>query len=187
VLGLLLGFGTYFGSHLLKAKLGVDDALEVTTVHGLSGVIGSLSIGFIASKAVNPNLTHDGLVYGGDAHLLGAQLLGVGVTAVWSTTMTFVILCGIGKCTPLRASAPDEDQGLDIAEHGEVAYHELTIEEVEDELGVMLPNHFGRVATTARRRISSYNRRELEEADEQLIGSDTLAFGGSAIINGAIQ
>eukprot|EP00729_Bicosta_minor_P022937 gene22937-2556_t len=108
------GFATFGGSMALKEKFGIDDALEVTTVHG---VIGSLSIGLIASKRINPSLELDGLFYGGTAKLLGVQTLGVTVAAVWSGLATWLLLTLIEKGSlylGLRVSAEDEEMGLDI-------------------------------------------------------------------------
>ena len=38
--------------------------------------------------------------------------------------MTLLLLLGLKRCfTSIRISEMDEDMGLDITEHGEVAYH----------------------------------------------------------------
>ena len=41
----MLGLASFFGVTVLKEKLQVDDALDVTVVHGLTGIIGSFAIG----------------------------------------------------------------------------------------------------------------------------------------------
>jgi Amt family ammonium transporter len=33
----------------------IDDALDVSSVHGVTGVIGSIAIGFCAQKSLNPD------------------------------------------------------------------------------------------------------------------------------------
>ena len=55
VVGLLCGVGSYGGVLLFKERLGIDDALDVSSVHGLTGVIGSLLIGVYATSDVNPD------------------------------------------------------------------------------------------------------------------------------------
>ena len=54
IVGLLCGVG-YGGVLLFKERLGIDDALDVSSVHGLTGVIGSLLIGVYATSDVNPD------------------------------------------------------------------------------------------------------------------------------------
>jgi ammonia channel protein AmtB len=33
----------------------IDDALDVSSVHGVTGIIGSIAIGFCAQKSLNPD------------------------------------------------------------------------------------------------------------------------------------
>jgi Amt family ammonium transporter len=46
---------------VLKHRLGIDDALDVGSVHGVSGVVGSLAIGLLADPAADPALARAGL------------------------------------------------------------------------------------------------------------------------------
>ena len=50
-LGIVLGFASYYSVKLLKGKLKIDDALDVSSVHGCTGIVGSLAVGFIGDKA----------------------------------------------------------------------------------------------------------------------------------------
>jgi Amt family ammonium transporter len=68
VIGIAIGFASYTGVILFKEKLKIDDALDVSSVHGVAGIIGSLSIGLFASKLVNP-AGPDGLFFGNPAQL----------------------------------------------------------------------------------------------------------------------
>merc|ERR1711972_31345 len=45
LIGVLLGLISHFSIMLLKGKLKIDDALDVGSVHGATGVLGSLLIG----------------------------------------------------------------------------------------------------------------------------------------------
>jgi ammonia channel protein AmtB len=50
VLGLILGSAACSAAAAIRAKLDIDDALDVSSVHGLTGIIGSLYIGFCSSN-----------------------------------------------------------------------------------------------------------------------------------------
>ena len=62
-LGIILGFASYYGILLLKQRLKIDDALDVGSIHGITGIVGSLAIGLIASSIINP-AGPNGLLYG---------------------------------------------------------------------------------------------------------------------------
>jgi Amt family ammonium transporter len=54
---------------------------------------------------------------------LGIQLIGAAATLVWCGIATFVILKIVNIAVPLRVSAEDENQGLDITMHDERGYN----------------------------------------------------------------
>ena len=128
LLGVILGFCSYWGVQLQKHKLGVDDALDVSMVHGLTGIIGSIFIGFFSTTSVNA-AGADGLVYGGGVRLLLYQLAAVALTAVWSAVVTYAVLlvCQYTMAGGIRVSEDEEEVGLDWAHHGEISYHKLHI------------------------------------------------------------
>ena len=123
VIGLILGGVSYGGVWLFKHKLRIDDALDVSSVHGLTGMVGSLAIGFVSQKSLNPDGA-DGLFFG-DARLLGIQVLAVVVAGAWAGFWTFVIAKIIDKTMGLKITSDEEEKGLDLVEHGEFAYHNL--------------------------------------------------------------
>ena len=51
------------------------------------------------------------------------QLIGAVATLVWCGIATFVILKIVNIAVPLRVSAEDENQGLDITMHDERGYN----------------------------------------------------------------
>ena len=57
------------------------------------------------------------------AHQVWVQCQGVLTTLVWSGVISFILYFVIDKAFGLRVSAETEHEGLDIAEHGERAYH----------------------------------------------------------------
>ena len=128
LLGAILGFCSYWAVQLQKHKLGVDDALDVSAVHGLTGMIGSIYIGFFSSVDVNADGAN-GLVYGGGVRLLLCQVAAVALAAVWSAVVTFVLLliCQYTFAGGIRVSEDEEEVGLDWAHHGEIAYHKLHV------------------------------------------------------------
>ena len=122
---LLIGIGCaivcYLGCNFLKARFGYDDSLDVFGVHGLGGTWGAIATGIFATKAVNP-AGADGLLAGNPGQVL-TQLIGVGAGWGLAIVGTFVLLKLVGLITPLRVTDEDEIAGLDISQHGEVAYH----------------------------------------------------------------
>jgi Amt family ammonium transporter len=120
VIGIAIGFASYTGVILFKEKLKIDDALDVSSVHGVAGIIGSLSIGLFASKLVNPAGV-DGLFFGNPAQL-GIQAIAVGVASALGFCGTWVIMKFLDLTIGVRVSPEVEDIGLDISEHAERAY-----------------------------------------------------------------
>lgn len=97
-----------------------DDALDVWGVHGVGGIIGSISVGIFAWNQMNPK-SENGLLHGGTV-LFGAQLAAVALAVTWAFVFTYVMLFLINKVTPVRVSEAGEEAGLDVTEHGESAY-----------------------------------------------------------------
>jgi ammonium transporter, Amt family len=105
---------------MLRAKTTVDDSLDVFGVHGTGGTLGALMTGLFAQKAVNA-AGADGLFFGGAA-LFRAQAVAVLATWVYSAAVTYALLRILDLTMGLRVRAEQEDEGLDVAEHGESAY-----------------------------------------------------------------
>lgn len=120
VIGIAIGIASYSTLVLFKEKLKIDDALDVSSVHGTAGIIGSLAIGIFASQAINPS-GPNGLLFG-NPDQLGIQAIGVAVAAGLGFGGTYVIMKVIDFLVGVRVSAKVEDAGLDISEHAERAY-----------------------------------------------------------------
>jgi len=118
-IGTLATLASYGFIALLKPKLGVDDALDAFGCHGVSGIVGSILTGVFASKAVNPAVTQNGLIYGGGWHLLGIQLLATGLTIALVAVLGSGLILLLRRLTPMRVDAAEEAMGLDQGEHGE--------------------------------------------------------------------
>ena len=120
-IGLVAGAICY-SAILLRERLKVDDALDVWAVHGVGGTWGAIATGIFASTLVNP-AGRDGLLRGNPNQVL-IQLVAVGATWAFSASATFVILKAIDVLLGLRVRREDEVMGLDLSQHGEVAYQQ---------------------------------------------------------------
>ncbi|MGA8483608.1 MAG: ammonium transporter [Nitrososphaeraceae archaeon] len=120
LIGIAVGIASYLGVIFLKDRLKIDDALDVSSVHGIAGIIGSLAIGIFASSIINP-MGPNGLLYGNPSQLL-IQAIGVGVAGVMGFFGTYIILKVIDVLIGIRVSPKVEQEGLDISEHAERAY-----------------------------------------------------------------
>jgi ammonium transporter, Amt family len=120
ILGTVIGLLSYYAIILLKERLRIDDALDVSSVHGVTGIIGSLAIGFIASTIINPD-GPNGLLYGNPMQL-GIQAIGVVASAALAFGGTVVIMKIIDATMGIRVKEYEEDVGLDISQHAERAY-----------------------------------------------------------------
>jgi len=120
LLGIVLGFASYYAILLLKEHLKIDDALDVSSVHGVTGIMGSLAIGLVASTLINP-AGPDGLLYGNPMQL-AIQALGVAVAATLGFGGTIFIMKIIDATIGLKVRDEEEDIGLDITQHAERAY-----------------------------------------------------------------
>jgi Amt family ammonium transporter len=119
----LIGFGVgvvCYGASLLRLRSRVDDALDVFAVHGVGGAFGAVATGVFATVAVN-EAGRDGLL-AGNAGQLAIQLLAVGVVAAYSAIATAGILLVVNLIVRIRVPGEAEEAGLDLAQHGEIAY-----------------------------------------------------------------
>ncbi len=123
---ILIGLGVgviCYGAALLRVRSRVDDALDVFAVHGVGGAFGALATGIFATTAVNAAGVN-GLLAGNPGQLL-TQLFAVAVVGAYSAVVTVAILFVISLVVPVRVPGPEEETGLDLAQHGEIAYQQL--------------------------------------------------------------
>jgi Amt family ammonium transporter len=92
-------------------------------VHFVGGLVGSLLIGFFANPSFFDGAFDEGIFYGGGVGLLAEQALANGAAIVWSFGVTLLIMLGLKATIGVRVSPEVENLGLDLAEHGETAYH----------------------------------------------------------------
>ncbi len=118
-IGLVAGILCYAAVNM-KTRLGYDDSLDVVGVHGIGGTWGCLATGLFASTAVNPGGAN-GLFFGNPEQLV-IQFISVAATWVFAFGGTLVILYVLKAIMGLRVSTEEEVTGLDLSQHGEVAY-----------------------------------------------------------------
>ncbi len=117
IIGLLAGVVPYLACSFLKKIIGYDDALDTFGVHGVGGTLGAIVTGIFADEKANS------VVGGLKEGLLGNQIKAVVLTIVWSVVATAVIAFIVKLVVGLRPTEEVEVNGLDLAEHGEEAYH----------------------------------------------------------------
>jgi ammonium transporter, Amt family len=118
IIGLVAG-GLCYSATLLRARVKVDDALDVFAVHGVGGMFGAIATGVFATKAVQE--AYSGLI-DGNAGQVGIQLVAVAATIGYAVVATFIIVKVVDVVLGIRVSATSEEAGLDLAVHGEAAY-----------------------------------------------------------------
>ncbi len=126
-MGLVAGFACMWVVISLKARLGIDESLDVFGIHGVGGIIGALLTGVFAAPSLGGTGVYDyaaGAVAEYDiAGQVLKQALGVLVAVVWSALVSLAAIGLVRALTGLRVATVDERQGLDITTHGESAYN----------------------------------------------------------------
>jgi ammonium transporter, Amt family len=128
VIGFVAGVIVVLGS-LLVERVGIDDPVGALAAHGMAGVWGTVSLGFLTVPSLAEKLAtgKGGLFYGGGLHQLGVQLLGLAAVGAFTFGASFAIL-GLMKVTVgIRAEPEVETMGLDVSEHGMWGYPEFYI------------------------------------------------------------
>jgi len=125
-MGAAAGIVCFLACTKLKAAFGYDDSLDAFGVHGVGGTLGAVLTGVFATMHVcDPLLVSDGKPVGlvdGRTELMFGQLAAVLVTWVLAAVATFVILKILDATMGLRVTADEEQQGLDVSQHGEEGY-----------------------------------------------------------------
>ena len=96
-------------------KIKVDDPVGAIAVHGVNGLFGTMAVGFFAIEG--------GLFYGGGISLLITQILGVITIALFSFTVTFIIMKFLKLTIGVRISSDDEEAGIDASSFGVQSYN----------------------------------------------------------------
>ncbi|MBE7497476.1 MAG: ammonium transporter [Verrucomicrobiaceae bacterium] len=119
-IGSVSAFVCWFFCAKVKQKFRYDDSLDVFGVHGVGGFIGTVLVAIFASPVFGGLGYAEGMSMGSQ---LTTQLLAAFYTIVLSGVVSFALLKGIDATIGLRVDAEQENQGLDLAEHGESGYN----------------------------------------------------------------
>jgi len=118
----------------VKSALKYDDSLDVFGIHCVGGITGAILTGLVVNPAWGgagvvdyttckaATLVCDVAAYDMVAQVT-AQAKGVVITLLWSGILSAIIFFVLKLIGALRASEESEVEGLDIADHGERAYH----------------------------------------------------------------
>jgi Amt family ammonium transporter len=127
VLGLVAGAVCFWSVTGVKHALGYDDSLDAFGVHGVGGILGALGTAVVANPALGGtgvwNYVSNSVAEYDTLTQLTSQAWGVGVALVWSGVVSFIAFKVVDVLVGLRVSEVTEREGLDVAEHGETAYH----------------------------------------------------------------
>ncbi len=116
-----------FAVHL-KSRTSLDDTLDVFPCHGLGGVVGMVLTGVFAKDV--------GLIHGETRTFL-LHLLALCIVSVFSFGGSYVLYKIVDKILPLRVSAAQEEQGLDLSQHGETIGEAVSAADPIDSVAVI--------------------------------------------------
>lgn len=135
-IGIIGGLVAVYGTDLLE-YFRVDDPIGAVPVHMFGGIWGTLSLGLFATGAygaptptgadTSAGVLVKGLFYGGGLGQLTAQVIGSGAVTAATLVSAFALMSAVKATGTLRVSAHGELEGLDVHEHGMVAYPEYVI------------------------------------------------------------
>ena len=108
IIGAVAGILVVF-SVLFFDRIKVDDPVGAISVHGVCGAWGTLAAGIFNMG-------------GTSLKIIGVQLLGIGSCFVWTFGTAWIMFTIIHKTVGLRVSPEEEAEGLDLSEHGGMAY-----------------------------------------------------------------
>jgi len=98
---------------ILKSKLGYDDSLDVFGIHGVAGIVGGVGLAFLLRPEIGRPPFAEQLFF---------QVKGIGVSILYSSVVTILLVIAIDKLIGFRMSETDEKSGMDHCLHGEKGY-----------------------------------------------------------------
>lgn len=108
-IGGICGIATTLSTEFIEKTLRVDDAVASFSVHGVSGILGTLLVGVYS--------TETGLLYGGGFEQLKIQAIGTFSVALWAIVITAILVSILKYTVGIRVSLQHEIDGLDNSEH----------------------------------------------------------------------
>jgi ammonium transporter, Amt family len=124
LIGILAGLFCSFMVFKVKSWFGYDDSLDAFGVHGAGGTLGALLTGLLATRVINPAFGPNaatGAIDGNWSQIL-KQAAGVGIAWALSAVATLILLFVVDRVMGLRVTPEEENEGLDLSQHGEEGY-----------------------------------------------------------------
>ena len=121
IIGAIAGVLVVF-SVVLFDRNRIDDPVGATSVHLACGIFGTICIGLFAKAGVTSLSEANGLFYGGGFELLWIEIIGIVAVGAFVFVTTAVVWYLIKKTLGIRVTKKEEIEGLDINEHGNLAY-----------------------------------------------------------------
>ena len=112
---IFIGFSASMVSYFavrLKSRTSIDDTLDVFPCHGLGGIVGMILTAVFAEQS--------GAIYG-DATLLLYHLLALVIVSLFTFGGSYLLYKVTDLILPMRVTELQEERGLDITQHGELA------------------------------------------------------------------
>jgi ammonium transporter, Amt family len=135
-IGIVAGVVVIWATDLLE-YLRIDDPIGAVPVHLVCGIWGTLSLGLFATGQYGlPTPTGadtssaslvTGLFYHGGWGQLKAQVIGSGAICLSTFIVAMILMYAVKATGTLRVSEAGELEGLDLHEHGMLAYPEYVI------------------------------------------------------------
>ena len=128
LIGLAAGILVFYSCLFIERVLKIDDPVGAISVHGVCGVFGTLCVGLFGQRAIDvlfwsdATAIQDGLFFGGGFAQTWVQLKGIAAAGAFAFTMAMLVFAAIKYTLGLRVSDREQLEGLDIGEHGNVAY-----------------------------------------------------------------
>ena len=119
-IGAVAGTACFFATSWMKRSLKIDDSLDVTPVHGVGGVIGTLLTGIFAAANFGGVGYPEGMTM---EKQVMVQLTGILAVGAWSGIVTWVLLKLSDAIIGMRVTSDQETEGLDTVEHNEKGYN----------------------------------------------------------------
>ncbi|SHF20631.1 ammonium transporter [Dysgonomonas macrotermitis] len=122
-IGLIASAICYIMVAYVKPKLKYDDSLDAFGVHGIGGLVGAILTGVFATQFITGAEGVQGALYG-DWHQLWIQVIASAASIAYSAVGTIILFFIVNKTVGLKVTKEEEAIGLDISQHGEIAYSE---------------------------------------------------------------
>ena len=119
IIGLISGGVCYYMVNVVKETFNIDDSLDVFAVHGIGGLLGILLIPFLTAESYGGIGYDEGSSFG---DLMTTQVIGAVSVGLFTLVSSVILLLITRSIFGLRVSDDSQEEGLDVAEHGQSGY-----------------------------------------------------------------